>query len=141
MKVYADFNGVREFSEESEKCYLNLTGYGTLASLSYLQIQLTEGMALTLYDTDGLEVNAVVFYDKNKSDQENYKTGWFAKFDGSKIKNVSFEIGTHEKHLCFKCRKDLKPHLLDVGRQYNEVCPYCGTTVLFPLLPPDEVLT
>jgi hypothetical protein len=46
---------------------------------------------------------------------------------------LSYDNNTH---LCFKCRKNLKSHLDIIGRQYKEVCPYCGTLVMFPMLPP-----
>ena len=138
MRIYADFNGIESPSEDAAQCLLDLTGYGTLASLSLQQIRLHEGMSLTLFDPDGLEVEAVALFDESKVGKDSHSSGWLAKFKCSLIKECTPVLHDFDKHLCFKCRRDLKSHLLEVGQQYKEICPYCETSVMFPLLPPEE---
>ena len=137
MRIYADFNGVEEYDSDSTKLCLNLTGYGTLASLSSYQIALEEGQFLELADPDGLSVRAMVFFDKKRISKNC--SGWFAKFQQADMSEGE-ELGhDYDIHLCFKCRKNIKPHIDAVGRQFSEVCPFCGTSVMYPLSPPSAV--
>lgn len=134
MRIYADFNGIEEYDSDSNMLCLNLTGYGTLASLSTCQIVLQEGLLLELADPDGLSIKAMVFFDKERISKNS--SGWFARFpkeDMSEGKELDHDYDTH---LCFKCRKNIKPYLDEVGRQFSEVCPFCGTSVMYPLSPP-----
>lgn len=134
MQIYADFNGVEENDSDSNMLYLNLTGYGTLASLSSHQIVLKEGQSLELADPDGLSVRAIIFFDKERI-SENC-SGWFAKFPKSDMLEGEKLNHEYDIHLCFKCRKNMKPHLDGVGRQFSEACPFCGTSVMYPLSSP-----
>lgn len=136
MRVYADFNGIESSSEDDGLCHLDLTGYGTLASLSLQQIRLYEGMPLTLFDPDGLEVKAIAFYDARKVGENINSSGWFAKFQRGLIKECVPTLHDYDKHLCFKCRRDLKQYLREVGQEYKEKCPHCKTSIMFSLLPP-----
>ena len=43
MRIYADFNRVEECGSDSKSLCTNLTGYGTLASLSFHQLVFEEG--------------------------------------------------------------------------------------------------
>ncbi len=134
MRIYADFNGVEEYGSDSKMLCLNLTGYGTLASLSFHQIALEEGQFLELADFDGLSVQVIVFFDKERMSKNC--SGWFAKFpkeDMSEGEELGHDFNTH---LCFKCRKNMKSHLDAVGRQFNEECPFCGTSVMYPMSAP-----
>jgi hypothetical protein len=134
MRIYADFNGVEGYDSNSNMLCLNLTGYGTLASLSACQIVLEEGQFLELADPDGLSVRAMVFFDKKRISKNS--SGWFAKFPKEDMLEGEELDHDYDTHLCFKCRKNMKPHLDGVGRQFSEACPFCGTSVMYPLSSP-----
>lgn len=134
MRIYADFNGVEECTSSSGELCLDLTGYGTLASLSYHRIKLHEGLSLALADPDGLSVRGVVFFDQERVTKTC--SGWFAKFQRTEMLESEHLTHDYDTHLCYKCRKNIKPHLDVVGRQFIEECPFCGTSVMFPLSPP-----
>lgn len=134
MRIYADFNGIEKCEFDPGLLCLNLTGYGTLASLSFYEIKLSEGLILELSDPDGTSVVGAVFFDNNKIAKNC--SGWFAKFRHDEITEGTPLIYDSNTHLCFKCRKNLKSHLDNIGRQYGEECPYCGTPIMFPMSPP-----
>lgn len=133
MQIYADFNGVELCGSDSNILHLDLTGYGTLASLSLNQIRLKEGQLLEFADPDGLSVCATVFFDEKRV--SNNCSGWFAMFHKADISESGNLEHDFCSHLCFKCRKNIKPYLDMVGRQFNEICPFCGTSVMHPLSP------
>lgn len=135
MKIYADFNGL-EKCPSSDEDRLDLTGYGTLASLSYFQVRLRVGLRLMLCDPDGLQVIGDIEFDPLR--QSSNCSGWFARFKRGDIQECEPLEHDYSSHLCFKCRLNLEPYLNKVGHQFNEICPNCGTSVMFPLLPPTE---
>ncbi len=134
LKIYADFNGVEECPEDPKFASLDLTGYGTLASLSLHKLKLKEDMALTLCDSDGLYVNAKIYFDTTRV-SENC-AGWFAKFKAQDISEGMPMEHDFDRHICFKCSNNLRPYLDVVGQNFNENCPFCGASVLTPLSPP-----
>jgi hypothetical protein len=134
MKIYADFIDLETCKGEGDDVCLDLTGYGTLASLSQHQVRLQIGQRLILSDPDGLEVSALVYFWEGRISKRG--SGWYAKFRRSEIKNVPSREHNYDVHLCFKCRLNLRQHLDHVGQNYSEHCPRCGTSVMFPLLPP-----
>ncbi len=134
MQIYADFNGLEDSAASPDDACLDLTGYGTLASLSLHQVRLRVGQQLTLCDPDGLQVMGEICFDSSR--QSRHSSGWYAKFKRSDIQNGAPLEHDYATHLCFKCRRNLELHLDKIGRQFNEKCPYCSTPVMFPLLPP-----
>ena len=129
MKICADFNGVEECSSEPGMACLGLTGYGTLASLSFHRLRIREGETLVFCDPDGLMAHGVTYFDKSRVSE--ICSGWFAKFRFAEIVKIEPTDHDHQVHVCFTCRKDIKPHLDAVGKRYNENCPFCGTIVHF----------
>lgn len=137
-RIYADFNGVTSCPERISLTCLNLTGYGTLASLSRHQIRLREGMILIFYDPGDIEVEGRVFYDLTNPGKFTSPGRWLAAVDLDLVKDTEDNDESDLKqHPCFKCRLDLTEYLQIVGRQYKEFCPNCGTSIVYPLLPPD----
>lgn len=134
QKIYADFNNLEHF-ENDDFVYLNLTGYGTLASLSNNQIRLAEGMKLHFYDDCGTAVIADVFFYGNLIN--NHCSGWFAKF---RNEDIFYEpVVEHDFliHLCSRCRRNIYLDLdQTIGRQYKGACIHCGELIMTPLLPP-----
>ena len=135
MKIYADFNSIEECSSDRNKVCLDLTGYGTLASLSFHKLRLREDETFLFVDPEGLNVNGVTYFDKNRV-SENC-SGWFAKFERDDITEGEHLDHDYETHTCFNCRNNIKPHLDIVGQQFKENCPFCGTSVMFPMSAPD----
>ncbi|MBL0283841.1 MAG: hypothetical protein IPQ01_07995 [Zoogloea sp.] len=135
MLIYADFNGLEDSLVDADMAVLDLTGYGTLASLSRHGVQLRVGQRLAFSDFDGLEVVGEIGFDSARVSERS--SGWYARFSRGEIKDVSPREHDFATHLCFKCRNDLKPYLDKVGRSFVETCPHCGTPVMAPLLPPN----
>lgn len=135
IPIYADFNDLEGYASDSSKVLLDLTGYGTLASLSLHKLRLHIGQRLLLSDFDGLEALGEIGFDITRVSK--YRSGWFAKFSRSDIKHVLPREHDYSVHMCFKCRRNLRPYLDQVGQNFREECPHCGTPVVFPLLPPE----
>ena len=135
MLIYADFNGLEDSLVDADMAVLDLTGYGTLASLSRHGVQLRVVQRLAFSDFDGLEVVGEIGFDRARVSERS--SGWYARFSRGEIKDVSPREHDFATHLCFKCRNDLKPYLDKVGRSFVETCPHCGTPVMAPLLPPN----
>ena len=136
MLIYADFNGLEDCAIDTGTVLLDLTGYGTLASLSHYQLRLRVGQCLLFGDFDSLEVVGEVGFDSAR--MSNRSSGWYARFSRSDIKHVPPKKHDYSVHVCFKCRSDLRTFLDRVGQNFSETCPYCGTPVMFSLLPPQE---
>ncbi|EGI78234.1 hypothetical protein [Hylemonella gracilis] len=136
MLIYADFNCLEVSPALPDEVHLDLTGYGTLASLSLHQVRLRVGQHLSLCDPDGLQVIGEIGFDPLRRSLRS--SGWFAKFKRRDIQEGAPLEHDYATHLCFKCRQNLKPYLDKVGRQFQESCPHCGTPVMFPLLPPGS---
>lgn len=134
MLIYADFNGLEESRASPDEVYLDLTGYGTLSSLSLHQVCLYVGQQLLLGDPDGLQVKGDICFDPARKATNN--SGWYAKFKRHDIQDCEPLEHDYATHLCFTCRKNLEPYLNTRERHYNEYCPYRGTPVMFPMLPP-----
>lgn len=137
IKIYADFNSIEPYPFDENMLCLDLTSYGTLASLSYYQISMQIGNTFTFVDPDGLTVTATVFFDSSKI--STICSGWFAKFESDNIIQGAPLAHYNDLHLCFHCRKNTKPYLMRVGQQFKEHCPFCGTAVMTPLLPPTNI--
>lgn len=136
MKIYADFNGTEPCSAGDEKLCLDLTGFGTLASLSRHSVKLRRGLSLTFADSDGLTVTAPVEFDPRRVGRRS--AGWIAIFRKKDLRDEEPVDHDFNSHICFNCRNDIKEHLRAVGQQFSARCPYCGTPVIYPLEPPDE---
>jgi len=136
-KIYADFNGITNLGDSSYE-YIDLCGYGTLASLSYYKIKLEKGMEVTLFEPGDIEVDAVIEFISSETDKYNPLGKWFGKYKGETVKASNTEGEYNQEHLCFNCRYNLEEHLNDVGRQYNESCPICKTAIMYPLSPPEK---
>ena len=134
MLIYADFNGVEECASDKDQLCVDLTGYGTLASLSLHGVRVHEGQDLSLVDPDGLTANGQCHFDRKRVSK--HCSGWFAKFARKSMTSGPPLAHDYGIHVCFKCRRDIKPYLDKVGRQFAEDCPYCGTSVMLPLSPP-----
>lgn len=140
IRIYADFNGIVDCRKKASNLVcLALTGYGTIASLSRHQICLREGLILIFYEPNDIEVEGEVFYDTNFPGKFTSPGQWLALYDPELIRNSEESSALELKeHLCFNCRLDLTEHLNIVGRQYKEVCPDCGTSIMYPLFPPEN---
>ncbi|WLI90836.1 hypothetical protein Q4S45_06885 [Massilia sp. R2A-15] len=136
MKIFADFNGTEPCSSDDDKLCLNLTGFGTLASLSRHGVKLRRGMRLTFADSDGLTVTAAVEFDGRRISERS--AGWYAIFRKGELRDENPIDHDFQTHFCFKCRNDFKPYLAKFGQRFDVRCPNCGTPVMYPLGPPDE---
>lgn len=134
IKIYADFNGTEICTADPNILCLNLTGYGTLASLSFHRVKLRESQRLLFGDIDGLTSGGTTYFDKNRITKNC--SGWFARIDQKGIyEDVAIDHNS-EIHVCFSCRKNVKHYLDLTGRLFDEHCPFCGESVMTPLSPP-----
>jgi hypothetical protein len=136
-RVYADFNSIEYSSIDRSVASIDLTGYGTLASLSNQKLRLFEGMKVLLYEPNDIEVEGVAYFDRAQTDPAGRTGKWFARIH-SNIRDSAHPATEHHDHLCFGCGRSLLPHLKAVGQQYAEFCPHCGTSVMAPLAPPEN---
>lgn len=135
--IYADFNGIEECRLDPNMLCLDLTGYGTLASLSLHKVKLKEGLFLVFNDPEGLSVRGITYFDQDKV--SGNCSGWFARIQSDDIiENEPLEHD-YDTHTCFTCRKNIKPYLDKIGRQFKENCPFCDTSIMLPLSPPDNL--
>ena len=134
--IYADFNSIMMSSENYDYECLELTGYGTIQSLNYLQIKLKEGMKFIFYEPEDIEVEAEVYFDRTTRSIISTEGRWLAKFKKGTIRECKKIQNWNEPHPCFKCREDFKPFLKKVGQNYKENCPNCGTSIIYPLIEP-----
>jgi hypothetical protein len=96
-------------------------------------------MVLTFFEPSDIEVEGKVFYDRTAPGKFTSQGQWLARFDGQDVKDSAESDAPELKEFpCFKCRLDLTEYLHVVGQQYKEICPNCGTDIMFPLLPPEE---
>ena len=137
MQIYADFNGIDQKDDSSGECDMDLTGYGTLASLSTQQIKLREGMILQFFDDDGTTVKGTVYFDPKKITYNC--SGWFARFHDDDISYDGPQEFDFQMHLCFSCRHNIKKYIESVGQNFTGTCPHCGTPIMYPLLPPENL--
>jgi hypothetical protein len=135
-RVYADFNSIEYQDAAHTSATVGLTGYGTIASLSKLKLQLTEGQQLLLYEPNDIEVEGVAFFDRKRIDPAGRPGEWMARLDPRNIRDAMPTTESPHEHPCFGCGYDLLPHLKAVGQRYIEICPNCGTSVMAPLEPP-----
>lgn len=134
MRIYADFNGVEECEAEPQMLRLNLTGYGTLASLSALKMKLKEDQLIEFSDSEGTAALGRTYFDPSRV--SNNCSGWFAKFCQSEIHQVEPLEQDNNGHLCFNCGRELESHFAKSGRNYNEVCPFCDCPIMIVMAPP-----
>ena len=133
--IYADFNGITRLLEDDDFEYLDLTGYGTLQSLNSLRIKLKEGMGFIFYEPGDIEVVAEVLFDRTAESKITTKGRWLARFKKGTIRECK-KLDKFETHPCFNCREDFVPYLKKVGQDYKEICPKCGTSIVYPLTEP-----
>ena len=137
-RVYADFNSLEYHDTQRSAASVGLTGYGTLASLSRQHLQLQEGMALLLYEPNDIEVEGVAYFDSAREDPAGRAGEWMARVDPSRFRDCTEPEARAQEHLCFSCGRNIYFHLSQVGQQYKELCPSCGTSVMAPLAPPHN---
>ena len=131
--IYADFNRIiSSFDDDLE--YLDMTGYGTLQSLNSLQIKLKEEAKFIFYEPGDIEVIAEVFFDRTSGSKITAKGRWLARFKKGTIRSVILD--KFDTHPCFNCREDFILYLKKIGKNYNEICPKCGTSIVYSLIEP-----
>ena len=134
MKIYADFNGIEECNSNSKMRCLNITGFGTLSSLSLYKLRVKEGQTIVFSDPDGLSVSGTMYFDINRVSKNC--SGWFAKFHSDDVYEDEPLKHDYSIHTCFTCRKNLKSHFDAVGRQFDDNCPFSRTPIMMPLSAP-----
>ncbi|WP_061534435.1 hypothetical protein [Collimonas arenae] len=138
-RVYADFNAIEYGGEGDFSAEMALTGYGTLASLARQRIRLIEGMSLLLYEPNDIECEAVAHFDSSRKDPAGRLGAWIAKIsDHRKIRDCFVERESSYAHPCFVCGNDFAAQS-NTLKNLREVCINCGTSVMEPMAPPQNV--
>jgi ribosomal protein L37AE/L43A len=133
-RVYADFNAI-EYPPDAPLAEMPLTGYGTLASLARQRLRLSEGMALVLFETNDIECEVTVHFDRSRTDPAGRQGEWVARFDHRLVQDcVRTEEQHVEQHPCIVCGSQ---SFEQMPRNYTEVCSRCGASVMEPMLPPS----
>jgi hypothetical protein len=135
-RVYADFNAI-EYPPDAAFAEMRLTGYGTLASLARQGLRLSEGMALMLFEPNDIECEATVHFDRERKDPAGRRGEWVARFNHRLVKDSTREAEhVSEQHPCIVC--GVPSFGLSATRNYTELCPVCGASVMEPMLPPNR---
>jgi hypothetical protein len=137
-RAYADFNGIEYDTYNQPSAAIDLTGYGTIASLANQKIRLKEGMVLVLCEPNDIEVKGTAYFDHTLIDPAGRMGKWMARINAKEIKDCEPSEPMHHQHFCSSCEQDLIPHLKEAGQLYKEFCPRCGTSVMAPLAPPED---
>ncbi len=127
-RISVDFNKTGEGG-------LILTCYGTLRDLSRQQIRLKQGLELTFCMED-IEVDSRVVYQPGRNGTRGY---WSAPYESADVRELPAmpPPDTDNSYPCFACRQDLHPYFEKHGFNQNTCCPFCGTSIMTPVLPPD----
>jgi hypothetical protein len=133
-RIYADFNSFERIKED--EATLDLTGRGSLASLSQAKIQLREGMKLLLCEPDDIEVEGVAFFDASLKNPAGNMGRWLVRIDPKLIRDSQYIDADPVSFPCFTCQKELSDHLKKVGWDFKNLCPYCNASLMLPLAPP-----
>lgn len=136
--IYADFNGITTYEDDSEYTYLDLCGYGTICDLNRFKIKLKEGMKLTFYEPNDIKVEAIICFMSTETDNHNPNGKWFGKFKMDDVRDSTRDLELKFSRICFNCDFDFENHTETIARQYNELCPECGTSIMYALMPPKD---
>ena len=136
--IYADFNALEGAAEGAPFAEMEITGYGTLASLARQRVRLIEGMELLLFEPNDIECRAVAHFDAFRRDPAGRIGAWVARIptpvtvrDSTQAEEPSGE------HPCMVCGGNFADQFASFGRNYTETCAYCGASVMAPMAPPD----
>ena len=137
-RIYADFNAFQGAVEGEAFAELELTGYGTLASLAKQRIRLKEGMELLLFEPNDIECSAVAHFDASRKDPAGRIGAWVARIPTPvMIRDSTQPEEPSGEHPCIVCGGDFKEQFATRGRNYIETCLYCEASVMAPMAPPD----
>lgn len=134
--IYTDFNAFEYMDDERIRGEIPLTGYGTLASLARQRLRLVEGMMFVAYEPNEIECAAIAHFDPTRSDPAGRRGEWVAVIEARLIRESAQDREESNRHPCSKCSQDLRA-CPTYQRSYSEVCPFCGTSVMTPLDPPQ----
>lgn len=134
--IYVDFNSIEECVSDPAFDCLDLTGYGTIRSLNNQKILLKEGDRYIFFESNDIEVEGEVYFERNIPSLFSPKGKWFAKVRSEEIRESREILSASGIFPCFVCGKDLNPTFLEKGRSYNEKCPFCNTPVTYALSDP-----
>ena len=133
-RIYADFNGLYKVGIDPEVWRVPLDTYGTLYHLAALQIVLSQGVELTIFDESDehqdLEADAAAVYDSESK-------CWMAEIDRKGYRYVPTQRMPIPTALrCVNCGASLDEAVKVAGRLEHASCPKCGTQANAPVLPP-----
>ena len=132
--IYADFNALNPHADDAI-VEMQITGYGTLASLARQKLRFTEGMAMVVYEPMDIECEATAHYDSLLKDPAGRPGAWVVRLNPTNIRESVQSQDNNGEHPCIICGHDFKVSFAR-GRNYTEHCVSCGASVMEPLAPP-----
>jgi hypothetical protein len=137
--IYADFNALGNVGEGELFAEMDLTGYGTLASLARQRLRLKEGMEFFLFEPNDIECRAVAHFDPTRIDPAGRVGSWVARIPSPVTTRQSEQPEANSnEHPCIVCGSDFADEFAKVGRHYTEECAKCGASVMEPMAPPKR---
>ena len=133
-QVYADFNAIEHGSSQTELATIPLTGYGTLSSLASQGLRLSEGMQVLIYEPEDIECEAVVHFDRSRTDPAGRQGEWVALVRPTEIRASSLTQEPSRNFPCLSCGE----LFTQANRSYREVCSGCGLSVMQSMGPPGS---
>ena len=131
--VYADFNGIIRLEHDSDFEYLDVCGRGTIKDLNSQKIALSEGLALTLFEPEDIQVKAIMHFFPSVKDKNCPDGKWLGKYKPEDV--IDSKIQNNDaKLVCFKCDYSFPENK---GFNFQMQCPKCSTRITYALLPPS----
>ena len=132
-RISADYN---KGGCNKKKIQLILNCISTISDLSFYQVKLKPGLQLILCDRDGddIDMETLMTVDYSPNLEE-----WFTEGNVEDIKRVKSTRRFYKPFLCFDCRHDMDPFILEHGFNKKTRCPHCACNLSKAIEPPLEL--
>ncbi|WP_266157982.1 hypothetical protein [Dyella silvatica] len=133
-RIYADFNGLVDGPRNPQRLAVVLDTWGSLRDLANAGLILREGLPLIAVDwsddEEDLEGHGTAQYDHDAQ-------WWVIEFDELGVRYVpAGDRSLVNEFLCVQCRLPIRGLSSSAICKPGQPCPYCGTSVLGPFMPP-----
>lgn len=142
LRIYADFNGLGQWTDDASRVGVRLDTLGSLRHLSNAGIRLHPGLRLCIWDrsddAEDLEADAIAQFVPSIY-PDRLVSAWVATFPKGELRYVPTRHAVEDpRFLCLGCRRDLGPLGLTFAAQVDStaVCPHCGTVRTAAIAPP-----
>jgi hypothetical protein len=133
-RIYADFNGLGQWTDDGSRAGVPLDTLGSLRDLTNAGIQLRPGLRLQIWDqsdeAEDLEADAIAEFVPSLY-ADRIVPVWVATYPKDELRYVPTRESTADaRFMCIGCRRDLAPLNLPIAARVDGTiaCPFCGTS-------------